>query len=94
MINFFIVVNLADTPFSQIKLGEVGSWLSRRNKSPQALVGVFSRAYWRWNHKYCQARRTGIAPYFQLITAGMIFFYCINSQRISKYLINENILFK
>lgn len=70
---------------SQVKLGELGQWFGRRNKHPKALVGAVSRAYWRWNHKYCLSKRTGIAPYFQLITAGVIFFYAINYGRISKY---------
>lgn len=75
----------ADTPLAQVKLGEIGSWLARRNKTPQAMVATVSRAWWRWNHKYCQPRRTGIAPFFQLVSGMMVFFYCINSQRIGKH---------
>lgn len=33
----------ADTPFAQVKLGELGSWFARRNKSPRAMVGAISR---------------------------------------------------
>ncbi|CAA9993095.1 unnamed protein product [Nesidiocoris tenuis] len=36
-----------DTPFGQVKLGDLGSWLARRNKSPQAIAGVFSRGQTR-----------------------------------------------
>jgi len=32
-----------DTPFTQVKVGEVGGWLARRNKSPSAIAGAFSR---------------------------------------------------
>ncbi|CAG2067352.1 unnamed protein product [Timema podura] len=32
-----------DTPFGQLKLNEIGSWLGRRNKSPSAVVGSISR---------------------------------------------------
>uniref|UniRef100_A0A336JVX2 CSON009990 protein n=1 Tax=Culicoides sonorensis TaxID=179676 RepID=A0A336JVX2_CULSO len=67
-----------DTPFSQVKLSELGEWFSRRNKSPQAVAGAVSRAFWRWQHAYAQPRRAGIAPVFQVIVGSMIFFYCIN----------------
>lgn len=75
---------LADTPFTQVKVGEIGAWLGRRNKSPQAVAGAFSRAFWRWQHKYWQPKRAGIAPYFQAIAASMVFFYAINYGKISK----------
>ncbi|KAH9640075.1 hypothetical protein HF086_016006 [Spodoptera exigua] len=55
-----------DTPFGQVKINELGSWLARRNKSPQAIAGAFSRAWWRWQHKYVQPKKVGIAPFFQL----------------------------
>ncbi|KAI4456360.1 atp synthase f chain mitochondrial-related [Holotrichia oblita] len=32
-----------DTPFGQVRLGEIGSWLSRRNKHPSAVAGAISR---------------------------------------------------
>ncbi|PSN48097.1 putative ATP synthase subunit f [Blattella germanica] len=32
-----------DTPLSQVKLGELGSWLGRRNKNPKAMVAAVSR---------------------------------------------------
>lgn len=79
----------ADTPFSQVKVGEVTSWLARRDKSPKALVGAFSRAWWRWNHKYVQPKRSGVAPFFQVVTASMIFFYAINYGKLSKFLGGE-----
>ncbi|CRK98390.1 CLUMA_CG011749, isoform A [Clunio marinus] len=71
-----------DTPFSQLKVGEITEWLGRRRKSPNALAGTFSRAFWRWQHKYCQPKRAGIAPFFQVIAASMVFFYTINYGKI------------
>lgn len=76
---------IADTPFGQVKVGEITSWLARRNKSPQAIAGAFSRAWWRWNHKYVQPKRTGVAPFFQVVAASMVFFYFLNYGKISKY---------
>lgn len=70
---------------AQVKLGEITSWLARRDKNPRAAVGAISRAWWRWNHKYVQPKRPGIAPVLQLIVGGMIFFYAINYGKISEY---------
>jgi F-type H+-transporting ATPase subunit f len=75
---------VADTPLSQVKVGEISEWIGRRNKSPSAIAGAVSRAFWRWQHKYWQPRRAGIAPYYQAIVGSMIFFYAINYGKISK----------
>lgn len=75
----------ADTPFGQVKVGEITSWLGRRNKTPNAMVAAVSRAWWRWNHKYVLPKRGGIAPVFQLITGCMAIFYVINYGRISEF---------
>lgn len=75
---------LADTPFSQLKINEVGGWLSRRQKTPQAFAAACSRMFWRWQHKYCQTKRVGIAPFFQFAAVNMVLFYMLNYNRISK----------
>lgn len=85
MFSFVLNFILADIPFGQVKLGELGAWFSRRNKSPQALAGLCSRAFWRWQHKYVQPKRAGIAPFFQLTVASMIFFYTINYGKMTKH---------
>ncbi|XP_031621170.1 putative ATP synthase subunit f, mitochondrial [Contarinia nasturtii] len=74
-----------DTPFSQLKLSEVPSWFGRRNKTPQAFAGACSRLFWRWQHKYLQTKRVGVAPFFQVVAASMVFFYAINYNRIKHH---------
>ncbi|KAF6201203.1 hypothetical protein GE061_005650 [Apolygus lucorum] len=74
-----------DTPFGQVKLGELGQWLNRRNKSPQAIIGAMSRAWWRWQHKYVQPKRTGIAPLMQVAVGSMAVFYCFNYKRMKAH---------
>ncbi|XP_014213453.1 putative ATP synthase subunit f, mitochondrial [Copidosoma floridanum] len=74
-----------DTAFSELKLNEITAWLGRRNKSPQSFAALCSRAWWRWQHKYVQPKRCGIAPFFQLTFAGMFMFYCINYKRIKHH---------
>lgn len=80
-----ILVFSADTPFGQVKISELGAWFGRRNKSPQALMGGLSRTWWRWQHKYVQPKRAGIAPMFQLIAGSMLFFYAINYGKTSEF---------
>ncbi|XP_060522378.1 putative ATP synthase subunit f, mitochondrial [Cylas formicarius] len=73
-----------DTPFGQLKLSEVGAWIGRRNKTPSAIAGVFSRAYWRWQHKYVQPKRGGIAPFLHYVFGAMTIFYVMNSNKIGR----------
>lgn len=82
---FFSLPSAADVPFGQVKLGELGAWFGRRNKSPNAIVGAISRAWWRWQHKYVFPKRAGIAPFFQLTVASMAFFYAINYPKLKHH---------
>ena len=43
MINTLSLRSTADTPLAQTKLGELGAWLGRRQKSPQAVTAAVSR---------------------------------------------------
>lgn len=74
-----------DTPFGELKLGEIGAWLGRRDKNPKAAIGAVSRAWWRYQHKYIFPKRTGIAPFFQMVFGGMVFFYWLNYDRIKHH---------
>ncbi|XP_070495989.1 putative ATP synthase subunit f, mitochondrial [Chironomus tepperi] len=74
-----------DTPLSQVKINELGAWFGRRNKSPSAVVAACSRAWWRWQHKYMQPKRSTMAPYFQLIVGSMVFFYAINYGKMKNH---------
>ncbi|KAL3272444.1 hypothetical protein HHI36_013924 [Cryptolaemus montrouzieri] len=74
-----------DIPLAQVKLGELGAWLGRREKTPSAVAGAFSRAFWRWQHKYVQPKRSGIAPFFQLVVGSSIVFYIFNYGRLTSH---------
>lgn len=41
MLNIFVISE--DIPLAEVKIGELGGWLSRRNKSPSALTSAISR---------------------------------------------------
>ncbi|XP_034936551.1 putative ATP synthase subunit f, mitochondrial [Chelonus insularis] len=70
-----------DTPFGQVKLGELPAWLSRRNIGPAPFAQLLSRAYWRWQHKYVLPKKNGVASFFQVACGAMIFFYILNYPR-------------
>jgi F-type H+-transporting ATPase subunit f len=68
-----------------VKLGEVGAWLSRRNKNPIAVAQAVSRAWWRWNHRYVFPKNAGISAPLQLSAGLMLFFYVINYPKYRKH---------
>merc|ERR1712168_736122 len=70
----------ADTALAQVKLGELGSWLGRR--SIAGIPSAISRGWWRWQHKYVQPKKTGMAPFLQLMVGSMVFFYTINYSKM------------
>ncbi|XP_066592346.1 putative ATP synthase subunit f, mitochondrial [Prorops nasuta] len=74
-----------DTPFADVKLGELFSWISRREKSPSSVAGLFSRAYWRWSHKYIQPRNSGMAYVWQLGIGLSALFYCFNYKKLKHH---------
>nr|CAH7753713.1 unnamed protein product [Callosobruchus chinensis] len=74
-----------DTPLGQVKLSEIGAWISRRNKTPSSISGAISRAYWRWQHKYVQPKKAGIAPFFHVVFGCMTFFYVINYGKLKHH---------
>ncbi|KAK9500645.1 hypothetical protein O3M35_001873 [Rhynocoris fuscipes] len=74
-----------DTPFGEVKLGELGSWFARRNKSPQAVAGAVSRAMWRWQHKYLHPKRAGMAAFLHFSTSMMFIFYIFNYKRMQAH---------
>lgn len=71
----------ADTAFGDVKISELPGWIVRRRKTPAAVIGAISRAFWRWQHKYWQPRKAGAAPLYQTLIGSMIFFYFINYDR-------------
>ncbi|CAL1266889.1 unnamed protein product [Larinioides sclopetarius] len=71
-----------DLPLSEVKVGELGAWLARRNKSPSAMAGAISRAFWRWQFKYALPKKSGLVSYVHLVVGIMGIFYVINYEHI------------
>ncbi|XP_013409793.1 putative ATP synthase subunit f, mitochondrial [Lingula anatina] len=57
-----------DTPFEDVKLGDLRSWLARRKKTPGAILGAISRGQQRWSRAYFNARYPSYVPVMQLVT--------------------------
>merc|ERR1739845_251864 len=55
-----------DTPFGQVKLKDLASWIARRKKTPTAFVQALSRAWFTWDHKFMQPKNPGLAPFIQV----------------------------
>lgn len=51
-----------------------------------AIILYENLAFWRWQHKYLQPKKVGIAPFVQVTVASMIFFYALNYGKMSKFL--------
>lgn len=71
-----------DTPFLDLKLGEIPSWIARRQKSPQSFTALCSRAFWRWQHKYVLPKKAGISSFFQVTVGCMFLFYVMNYKKL------------
>eukprot|EP00094_Tigriopus_californicus_P004929 TCALIF_04747-PA protein Name:"Similar to CG4692 Putative ATP synthase subunit f, mitochondrial (Drosophila melanogaster)" AED:0.06 eAED:0.06 QI:0/-1/0/1/-1/1/1/0/117 len=73
-----------DTPLSEVKLGQLPAWLSRRSKNPVDWVRAGSRGYWRWSHKYLFPKHSGIVPVVQMAVGLSFFFWALNMSDIRK----------
>merc|ERR1712071_352623 len=80
----------ADTALAEVKLAELPAWLKRRNVSVSGVSGGISRGFWRWQHKYMQPKKVGIAPFAQVCVGAMIFFYSINYTKLSNLFTFDN----
>jgi len=57
----------ADLPLSQVKLGEVGSWLGRRNFGLSAVTSAIGRSIWRYKFKYLEVKKSNAAALYHFI---------------------------
>merc|ERR1712116_98794 len=73
------------TALAEVKLSELPAWLKRRNMGASGISGAISRAFWRWQHKYMQPKKVGIAPFAQVCVGAMVFFYTINYSKLKHH---------
>ncbi|KAI8796460.1 putative ATP synthase subunit f, mitochondrial [Biomphalaria glabrata] len=71
-----------DTPFSEVKIADLGSWFSRRSLSPSSIWAAIHRGYYRWASKNLHTKVPGFAPYGQIIMlTSTYFFFLLYSER-------------
>ncbi|KAI0978454.1 hypothetical protein GJ496_007867 [Pomphorhynchus laevis] len=61
-----------DTPFSNVKLKDLPSWFSRRDKSLMSTWNLIDRSIWRWRLKYMMPRQPTAIGIFQLMAAIIV----------------------
>lgn len=67
-----------------VKLGELGSYWARRNKTPGAVVSEMGRLHHYWQFRFAKARYNGTTPYYQLAAFWVIVFAIFNIDKQSK----------
>lgn len=63
-------------PLSEVKVGDVASWIGRRNASPHGIIRAINRAHWRWMQKYLLVRKggaSGVAQFCVLMCTSYYF---------------------
>lgn len=56
-----------DLKLSEVKLADLGSWIARREKSPQAFTAMMSRFHHRWLNAFWVPKKANASGLFQLI---------------------------
>ncbi|CAH1793680.1 unnamed protein product [Owenia fusiformis] len=73
-----------DAALSEVKLGQLGSWLSRRSFGPGAIVRACSRGWHRYAQKWILVKKPGVAPVAQLV-GGLCFLYFLGGMKSRSY---------
>jgi len=73
-----------DTPFTQVKVGELFSWLKRRDYSPVAIGRGIGRGFWGWNQTWVLPKKAGAAGAVQAMMM-LSFWYYLNQYPNLKY---------
>merc|ERR1711976_768695 len=79
-----------DIKLADVKVGELGAWMGRRNYHPLAMGRALGRGYWQWAQKWLLTKKPGFAPVGQFILVLSGFFYVnlyhgLKSHRHVKY---------
>lgn len=84
---FTISYPIADIPLAEVKLGQLGSWLNRRNLHPVAMFQATARAYYRWLNAYHFPKYASYPIFFfQFIAMSSTFYYFLYYPKmLSKY---------
>merc|ERR1712198_70231 len=73
-----------DTPFGEVKIGELAKWIGRRDFNPLSMVRAVGRGYQGWAQKWLLVKRPGFAPVGQFCM-GMCIFWYLQQYNFLKY---------
>uniref|UniRef100_A0A3Q2UB35 ATP synthase membrane subunit f n=1 Tax=Fundulus heteroclitus TaxID=8078 RepID=A0A3Q2UB35_FUNHE len=68
-------VPVAEKRLMEVKLGELGTWLGRRDYSPNGIVSMFRRAHTRYYNKYIGVKKGGIGGIAMLLAGYVVISY-------------------
>lgn len=74
-----------DTAFSDVKLGELKDWLSRRDKSPRGFFNAFSRLTNLYAYKWSRPRNATGAVLVQFCVLASLGWYVCSFEYNSEY---------
>jgi len=72
-------------PLSQVKIGELGSWLSRRSFSLTSTRQAIGRAMWRYRFKYIAPKRANAAFLYHFMIMSFAASYFISEYPVRKH---------
>ncbi|EEB11001.1 ATP synthase f chain [Pediculus humanus corporis] len=74
-----------DTPFTEVKLKDLSSWFSRRQKTPRACLNALNRAYWRFNWHWLLPKKPGYAGFLQMYFGFFLVNYLFSYKALQKH---------
>ncbi|CAG5128961.1 unnamed protein product [Candidula unifasciata] len=66
-----------DVPFGDVKIGDLGGWISRRKFTPTAVWGAIHRTFWNWSGRWMNARSPGFAPIGHIIMLSSAYYFLV-----------------
>jgi len=64
-----------DAKFGDVKMGEMLSWLKRRDYNPVAVARGVGRGFWRWNQTWLLPKKAGAAGLIQAFMMMSLYMY-------------------
>ncbi|NWS94606.1 ATPK synthase, partial [Mionectes macconnelli] len=76
---------LSDKPLMEVRLGELHTWISTCDFSPQGLLGTVQKAWNSYYAKYINVRRGGPAGISMLLAGYCLLSYSWNYQHFKRH---------
>lgn len=67
----------ADKKLGDVKLAELPAWIGRRSMNPMDWLRAVADAHHRWNYKWANVRKPGVAPLVQFCLGCSLLAYLV-----------------